>query len=147
LLNDLISAGLGDIVTLKGVAARHFEDLVIGSAVATLDDGEAATIAHALANEGIAVIDERKANRICASRFPDLRVASTVDILTHPDVLRDLGRDKLADAVFNALHDGRMRVFPQHLEWVVGLIGPSRAAKCNSLASSVRGQSPGTGDE
>jgi hypothetical protein len=44
----------------------------------------------------------------------------------------------LGDAVFNALHDGRMRVLPHHLERVVGLIGHERAALCQSLPRSVR---------
>jgi hypothetical protein len=49
-----------------------------------------------------------------------------------------LGKDALADAVFRALRDGRMRVFPHHMEWVVGLIGPERAAECASLPSAIR---------
>jgi predicted nucleic acid-binding protein len=59
---------------------------VVGPAQTTLDDGEAATIAHAVALNGVALIDERKANRICTERFPELRIASTVDILVHPSV-------------------------------------------------------------
>lgn len=49
-----------------------------------------------------------------------------------------LGCVRLADAVFNALHDGRMRLLPHHLKWVVGLIGPERAGQCRSLPRSVR---------
>jgi predicted nucleic acid-binding protein len=145
LLLELVPAGLVNIVKLGNLAAQHFEDLVIGPAAATLDDGEAATIACAVELKGIALIDERKANRICARRFPDLRVGCTVDILTHPDVLRNLGREKLAGAVFNALRDGRMRVFPHHVAWVVELIGIDQAATCSSLPSSVRRRRPETG--
>jgi predicted nucleic acid-binding protein len=63
LLNDLVSKGIVEIVPLGELAGRYFEDLVIGPAIATLDDGEAATIACAIECNGIAVIDER--NRSC----------------------------------------------------------------------------------
>jgi predicted nucleic acid-binding protein len=137
-LNELVTAGVVGIVELGDDAAPHFEELVIGAAAATLDDGEAATIAYALAHAGTALIDERKATRICAERFPQLRVACTVDVLIHPDVQRQLGPDMLAEAVFNALHGGRMGVLPHHLEWIVGLIGDERAALCQSLPRRVR---------
>jgi predicted nucleic acid-binding protein len=137
-LNELVTAGVVAIVELGDDAAPHFEELVIGAAAATLDDGEAATIAYALAHAGTALIDERKATRICAERFPQLRVACTVDVLIHPDVQRQLGPDVLAEAAFNALHGGRMGVLPHHLEWIVGLIGDERAALCQSLPRRVR---------
>src|SRR5581483_3817592 len=50
---------------LVDAANGFFEELVVGPAVETLDDGEAATIAYALAHGGTALIDERKAMRIC----------------------------------------------------------------------------------
>jgi predicted nucleic acid-binding protein len=138
LLNDLKVARLVEIVELDDVGAIHFEQLVIGPAEMTLDDGEAATIAYAVGKNGIPLIDERKATRICARRFPELRIASTVDIFTHPELRAALGKDKLADAVFNALCHGRMRVFPHHVEWVVELIGRDRAGLCTSLPRSAR---------
>ena len=138
LLSELVAGGLVEIVQLDDLAASHFEKLVVGPAAMTLDDGEAATIAYSIGREGIAVIDERKATRICADIFPDLRIGSTVDILAHPNVQRSLGKELLADAVFKALRHGRMRVFPHHIEWVVGLIGTDLAAACASLPNSVR---------
>lgn len=113
-------------------------ELVIGPAATTLDDGEAATIANALAHAGTALIDERKATRLCAERFPQLRLACTDDVLNHPEIQRQLGAQALSDAVFNALDSGRMRVLPQHLEWIVELIGVERAALCQSLPRRVR---------
>jgi len=115
-LKELVAARVINVVTLDDTAAPHFEELVIGPAARTLDDGEAATIAYALAQAGTALIDERKATRICAERFPQLRVASTVDVLNHPEIQRELGAQVLADAVFNALDGGRMRVLPRHLK-------------------------------
>jgi predicted nucleic acid-binding protein len=137
-LNELVATGLMEIVKLSDAATQYFEELVIGPAAVTLDDGEAATIAYAVEQAGTALIDERKATRICADRFPGLCVGCTVDILIHPEVQRHLGAKALGDAVFNAIHDGRMRVFPHHLERVVGLIGHERAALCQSLPRSVR---------
>jgi predicted nucleic acid-binding protein len=141
-LQKLVKASLVKIVTLDLEASPHFEQLVIGPAAMTVDDGEAATIAYAIGRAAVAVIDERKATRLCAELFPSVRTACTVDILAHPQVQDGLGKHMLADAIFKALRVGRMRVFHQHLAWVIGLIGPDQAALCISLPSSVR-QSPG----
>jgi predicted nucleic acid-binding protein len=138
LLNELVESKLIEVAQLDDNGAAYFEQLVIGSAAATLDDGEAATIAFAASRNAIALIDERKAKRICAERFPDLRVGCTVDIFTHPNVQSALGKTTLADAVFRALYYGRMRVLPHHVAWVVELIGDERAGECNSLPSSAR---------
>lgn len=137
-LNGLVDSSFVEIVRLDDRGAQCFEQLVVGPAAMTLDDGEAATIAYAVSQNAIALIDERKANRICAERFPNLRVGCTVDIFTHPEVQRALGREALVSAVFNALHQGRMRVLPHHVEWVIELIGVERAVSCTSLPNSVR---------
>jgi predicted nucleic acid-binding protein len=149
-LKELAAAGVIEIVDLGDDAAPYFEELVIGPAAATLDDGEAATIAYALSHSGTALIDERKAIRICAERFPHLRVACTVDVLIHPQVQRQLGAETLAQAVFNALDAGRMRVLPRYLARIVELIGPERAMLCQSLPRRVRvtsQESPNTDPE
>lgn len=144
LLNRLVAASLVEVVRLDDAATLHFEQLVVGPAALTLDDGEAATIAYVTTtvDRAIALVDERKANRICSSRYPDLRIGCTVDLFAHPRVRQELGAAALADAVFNALHIGRMRVLPQHVEWVIKLIGAERAARCTSLPNSVRDQLP-----
>jgi predicted nucleic acid-binding protein len=142
LMSHLVAARLIEIVTLGDMAAPRFEELVIGPAAATLDDGEAATIACAAEHGGIALIDERKANRICGERFPKLRVGCTVDLFAHPDVLPALGHEKLAEAVLNALQQARMRVLPHHVDWVVGLIGIERASLCPSLPRQARSFGP-----
>jgi predicted nucleic acid-binding protein len=139
LLKKLVDAGHVEIVRLDAKGDEYFEQLVVGAAQMTLDDGEAATIAYAVANNGIALIDEKKANRICAQRFPELQLACTVDIFLHPNVQSELGREVLADTVFNALCHGRMRVFPHHVDWVIALIGTDRARLCTSLPGPVRG--------
>ena len=132
LLAAHVASGLIQVVSLDVTANQYFEELVIGAAATTLDDGEAATIAYAVTQNAVAIIDERKATRICAERFPQLRVGNTIDLLCHPAVKRLLGH-KQVDAVFGALLCGRMRVFPHQLDWVVRLIGTDRAAQCVSL--------------
>ena len=134
------ASGQLQVVQLGGTGMQHFASLVSGPVAQTLDDGEAATIAYALELKphAIPLIDERKANRICAARFAGLVTGSTVDLLAHNDVQAALGCVRLADAVFNALYNGRMRVLPHYLKWVVGLIGPERARRCRSLPRSAR---------
>ena len=130
--------GLIEVVELNELAAQKFEQLVTGPAIMTLDDGEAATIAYSDVHKTVALIDERKANRICVERFPALKVKCTVDLFANSCVEGFLGQDDLTLAVFNALYHGQMRVFPHHIEWVVNLIGIERAAKCSSLPRAVR---------
>lgn len=138
ILKELATESLIEIVKLDDMGEAHFERLVVGPAAETLDDGEAATIAFAAAAGMTAVIDERKATRLCAKVFPKLAIGSTVDILCHVDVGRTLGAAALADAVFRALKNGRMRVLPHHVQWVIDLIGTGRAAECPSLPKHVR---------
>lgn len=137
-LRELVTAGHIEIVTLVNGAWQYFEQLVVGPAVDTLDDGEAATIAHAVEHGGIAIIDEKKATRLCGERFPALRLLSTVDVLLHPNVRRQLGKDALRVAVLAALRDARMAVFPHQLKQIVHLIGMERATQCRSLPKSFR---------
>ena len=139
-LAQWVASGQAEVVRLGERGMERFHDLVSGSAARTLDDGEAATIAYALETEppAIPLIDERKANRICAERFAALVTGSTVDLLAQDDVRAALGPERLAEAVFNALRHGRMRVLPRHLQWVVDLMGPERARQCKSLPRSVR---------
>lgn len=135
-----VASGRVTVAHLGGAGQGYFLDLVSGSAARTLDDGEAATIAYALEVEphGIPLIDERKANRVCAERFADLLTGSTIDVLAQDAVQAALGRGRLAEATFNALSAGRMRVLPHHVRWVVDLIGPERTTQCPSLPRSIR---------
>ena len=141
-LSALVAQGSVELVRLGDAGTQHFISLVSGPANQTLDDGEAATIAYALEHGATALIDERKAIRICAERFGELSTGCTVDIFTQDDVQRILTRDTLADAVFNALYQGRMRVPDHYVGWVVNLIGEERAAQCRSLPASVRSAGP-----
>jgi predicted nucleic acid-binding protein len=140
LIADLVSSGVCKIANIDEADELLFGELVVGPGADTLDDGEASTIAHAVNQNAVAVLDERKARRICAERYSTLRIASTVDLLCFGSVANVLGRSPLADAVFASLMSARMRVLPSHLDWVVELIGPERARVCLSLPTHVRSQ-------
>lgn len=137
-LAELAKAGIIEIVDLDDAASRYFEELVVGTAVETLDDGEAATIAYALTRDLEALIDERKACRICAERYAALAVTTTVEFLLDPTMEAELGPDGVVDALFRALKYGRMRVPPSQVERVVRILGPERTALCNSLPLHAR---------
>lgn len=127
---------------MSPAATAVFLDLVLAEPPDGLDDGEAATIAYAIDTAASAVIDERKANRICAEAFPTLRVLSTLDIISNPLVLQELGAEALSAAVFSALQHARMRVQPRFVPWVTQLLGPERVAQCPSLRRASKTGSP-----
>ena len=139
-LDALAVADLVGILRLGNPGLVHFMALVSGPAAQSLDDGEAATIACALERGAAVLIDERKAIRICAERFPALNVSCTVDLLARAAVEAALGRDELAEAAFDALRFARMRVPPRRYDWIVDLIGRDRARQCPSLPKSLRSQ-------
>ena len=138
-LEALIDEGSIELVELEPDDGPVYRSLVEGGFKETLDDGEAATIAYAVGRGAVALIDERKARRICADRFPTLRLASTVDVLCHGLVKKLLGETGQHDAIFLALRDARMQVVPRsRLGAVVDQIGADRAAECPSLPRWAR---------
>jgi predicted nucleic acid-binding protein len=138
LLNELTAAGRIAIRPLDEASAQLFGGLITGTASETLDDGEAASIAVAVTSGAIVAMDERKARRICAQRFPGLRLLSSVGLLAHDDVASKLGRDAQSNAVFRALQTARMRVLPEDVDRIVQLIGADRARQCPSLPKTAR---------
>jgi predicted nucleic acid-binding protein len=125
----------GGFVGLGDTGGSVYEALVDGSALRTLDDGEAATIGYACEVGGIAMIDERKARSLCTDKFPELPVVSTVELLLHETVAIALGEKGRIDAVVSALQLARMRVPPDQIGRVVTVIG---AASCMSLPKAAR---------
>ena len=138
-LAGLVAAGKVAIADLDAAGLRCFSTLTASPAGGALDDGEAAAIAYAVEHDATVLIDERKAIRLCADRFSHLTVGSSVDLVGCPAVRATLGQD-LPDALFNMLSVGRMRVLPQHLDWVAEQIGRHRAARCPSLPARYRNQ-------
>lgn len=134
----LVASGRVEIASLCAECEGNFHAMVCGSGSATLDDGEAATIAWAVAHGSTPIIDEKKGLSICQDRFPSVQAATTTDILAHDSVLAELGWNDLGDAIFNALIAARMRVQERHIPWVIDMIGSSRAQLCHSLPLSAR---------
>jgi predicted nucleic acid-binding protein len=133
MLTELSNSGLVDIATLGDAGYLLFEHLVVGSASATLDDGEAATIAYAVEQTLGVAVDDNKARRICREQYSAVPMRCSVEIFQHPAVQKSLGRERLLSAVLNALQTARMRVLPEHIDWVIHLIGESNARSCRSL--------------
>ena len=136
----LVASGRVEIASLCAECEGNFLAMVCGSGSATLDDGEAATIAWAVAHGSTPIIDEKKGLSICQDRFPFVQAATTTDIFAHERVLAELGRDDLGDAIFNALIAARMRVQERHIPWVIDMIGSSRAQLCHSIPLHIRQQ-------
>ena len=137
-LEALISQGIVGMAELGPADDSVYRSLIEGGLEATLDDGEAATIAYAVGHDGLALIDERKARRICAARFPSLLFASTVEMLLHPLMMERLGESGQREAIFLALRDARMQVPREWLQEVIERIGANRAVECPSLPQSFR---------
>jgi len=137
-LLELINAGHVRRVGLDSATISVYELLIAGSTLQTLDDGEAATIAHAQETGGIALIDERKARTLCANSFPGLVVVCTAELLMHDAIATALGTREQADALANAISGARMRVPQEHLARVRTMIGAERAALCTSLPRAIR---------
>ena len=131
-LSGLATEGLIRLVPLSDPAYDTYLRLVAAPSPDGLDDGEAATLAHAADAGAVPVLDERKATRIAAG----LRVAPPVcslDLLSHPALAGALGASGLADAVHSALHHAKMRVPEGFRSWVLGMIDAERLRGCSSI--------------
>lgn len=133
----LVSEELLEFVELDEQGEDIFASLISGSAAATLDDGEAATLAVGAVLGHTVVVDERKAQRIAAERFAVMQVIATADILCSERVVTSLGAKQVGDLIFNSLAGARMFVPERHHAWVIDLLG-ARAAECYSLPAALR---------
>jgi predicted nucleic acid-binding protein len=137
-LADLIKDGLVEVAELPSEAEETFLNLVAGPVSQTLDDGEAATLALALQIGAVAIIDERKAINLARDRFPALQIISTAELLLSDAVRSVFSDEELANVLYRALQEARMRV-PEHLlKAVCACVGPERAAGCVSLPARAR---------
>lgn len=137
-IQTLIDEGIVDLVSLDERGNAIYETLIDGSALQTLDDGEAATISYASQVRGIALIDEQKALKLCAANFPDMPVICTAELLLHETVIKALGQQAHMDAIMSALQKARMRVLPHLIGRIVAIIGDVNAAACSSLPKTAR---------
>jgi predicted nucleic acid-binding protein len=134
-LDALVAAGLVSRVTLGGIALATYGTLIDGTYGETLDDGEAATIAVAVECGGVALLDEKKARRMCKAHFPQIVQGCTTQWLLDAVAL---GKATQVEAMINTLRKARMRVPPEFMDEVVALIGREAAMDCSSLPRFVR---------
>lgn len=137
-LKLLIDNGVVGVEEMDEGAFQIFEELVTGGMASSLGDGEAATIAIAVSKGKTAVIDEKKAHNICAQKFPEQLVGTTIELLSHSAVLDAVGQTSLSDAVLQSLQNARMQVRAHQLDWVIGMIGEDAAANCRCLNRLMR---------
>ncbi len=138
MFEKLLNMNLLEVKNLELRGMEIFSELVSGEARRTLGDGEASTIALAVENGYVAMLDDRKALTFCENKFPGVLRASTIDVFSHPAVREKLGSANVGDMVFSALKNARMRVLPNQLDWVVQIIGAERVKDCSSLPIAVR---------
>lgn len=136
-VGPLVAAGLVERVQLPDPARTRFVALVSASPPDDLDDGEAAALAVGEALGIPVAIDERKGRRLARERIPSLPLLSSGEILADDAVAAALGAG-LADAVFSALVNARMRILPEQEVWVHTLLGAERASQCPSLRKRPR---------
>lgn len=137
-LAETVRTGLLKVTALSGLSLEIWESLISGPVSDTLDDGEAATLALTVEHGGIALIDEQKALRIAAARFPQIEVVTTTELFLHPSTVEIIGSQRHVQAIYHALVGAKMNV-PSHLMHSVAiLIGPERLRDCRSIPRKVR---------
>jgi predicted nucleic acid-binding protein len=130
-IQQLIRENVVKVVEMDDSAACLFETMI--RSPDSLDDGEAATIAVAVSQGFLPVIDERKGRVRAESLMNGRAPAWSLDLLVHPAVQSGLTSDGYIEAVYLALREGRMRIDEERCDAVVQLIGIERAKDCNSL--------------
>lgn len=138
ILTNLVRENLVEVVNLRDMAILTFLNLTIGDTASTLDDGEAATIAYANDCNGSAVIDEKKARRICSQHFQTLPIFCTFDIFLHPNLKNALDQEALRNAILNALRDARMSIPPNYADQIRKFIGEENLSSYSSLPRNIR---------
>lgn len=130
-IQRLIAENVVRVVQMDDAAAHVFETLI--RSPGSLDDGEAATIAVAVSQGFLPVVDERKGRAQAKSLMNGQAPAWSLDLLVHPAVQSGLVGDGYIEAVYLALREGRMRIDEERCDAVVQLIGIERAKDCTSL--------------
>lgn len=130
-LHSLVGRGKISIVAMTDDEYVLFAALTSGTP--SLDDGEAATIAVASRRVLRAVIDERKGRAQAVARMGGEEPGWTLDLLQHPATRRGLDDINHAEAIYQALRGGRMRIPHDKCGAIVDLIGVERALHCSCL--------------
>lgn len=130
LLDSLIGQGLLKPVKLLPPALERYLELTL-----ELGDGEASVIAYAVMhNQCTAVIDEKKARRICQERFHLAPPFCTVDLFQEYFFRVKPDLPEFRPLLFNAVKIGRMRILTEADEnWVKEMLGYELIQQCPSL--------------
>lgn len=136
---DLLSSGLLTKANMSSDALSIFYELTASDISGGLDDGEAATIACAIADfsDAIPVIDEKKATRIFGERWSSRIITDSITMLSQRGVIDGLQDDGYIEAIYSALFHARMRAPKAMRPWLETLLGSERAAACPSLGGQT----------
>jgi predicted nucleic acid-binding protein len=137
-LQSLIDQGLLRVSELGENGMLTLATLIDGSRGVDLDDGEAATIAYSIEIGACAVLDERKARRVCGQHFPTMSLSCSAELLLLPGSALKVKADHQRLAILRALQIGRMRVPVELTAQVVAIIGEDQVANCPSLPRFAR---------
>lgn len=124
-IDELYRLGHASQLDLGPVGFHIYNNLVDGTTIGTLDDGEAAVIGISVEISGTALIDERKARKFCAELYPDLPMINTVELLLSSNAKEILGIRGQAEAILNAKKNARMHVPESNKAEVSNLLGNS----------------------
>jgi hypothetical protein len=127
----LVADRIVTVVNMTDAEYLMFHELT--STSPSLDDGEAATIAIAASRQLRPVIDERRGRTRAGTLLPALVPHWSLDLLRHPTAVATLGVQNAVDALYHALHDGRMRIPSESVGDVIALIGVERSRDCTCL--------------
>jgi predicted nucleic acid-binding protein len=130
-LHALTENGIVTIVSLTDAEYSIFHELT--SAIPSLDDGEATTIAIAASRHLRPVIDERKGRKRASALMQGLTPHWSLDLFRHPTVIAKLGDQRAVDALYYALRHARMRIPPEKADDVIALVGTERSRDCTCL--------------
>lgn len=130
-IDALVSSEKVQKAALSDSEFKLFEQIVTMNK--SLGDGEAATIAVATYNQSIAIMDDRKARNFVLESMTEPKLGWSIETFLHPSVISRIGEPDIAEAIYLALRDGRMRIHESQCETVVKMIGVQRALDCPSL--------------
>ena len=109
-IDELYRLGFARQIDLGSTGYPIFKNLVGGTTIGTLDDGEASVIGISIENSGTALIDERKARNLCAELYPDLPIINTIELLLRSNAKAILVKNGQAEAIYNAKNNARLHV-------------------------------------
>ena len=135
-VQSLYEEGLVELTDLEDSECNLFESLVSSSS--SLGDGEAATITIGASRHYLPVIDDNKGRLVAKQHLHILECGWSLDLFRHPNVIAGIGDAEATNALYLALHAGRMRIHENHCEHVVSLIGVRKALKCTCLPGFKR---------